>query len=68
MSRPSKRKNQPESIDNPRGHLPNYQTMRKRYVYCEMEDKENRTFGICLACDIPLCLVKERNCFQKHHI
>ena len=68
MSRPSKRKNQPESIDNHGGHLPDYQTMRKRCVYCAMEGKENRTFVICLACNIPLCLVKERNCFQKHHI
>ena len=46
MSRPSKRKNQPESTI----------------------DKENRTFVICLACNIPLCLVKKRNCFQKYHI
>ena len=30
MSRPSKRKNQPESIDNQGGNLPDYQTMRKR--------------------------------------
>ena len=64
MSRPSKRKNQPESIDNHGGHLPDYQTMRKRCA----EGKENRTFVICLTCNIPLCLVKERNCFQKHHI
>ena len=64
MSRPSKRKNQPESIDNHGGHLPDYQTMRKRCA----EGKENRTFVICLTCSIPLCLVKERNCFQKHHI
>ena len=28
MSRPSKRKDQPESIDNHGGHLPDYQTMR----------------------------------------
>ena len=68
MSRPSKRKNQPESIDNHGGHLPDYQTMRKRCLYCAMEGKENRTFVICLACNIPLCLVKERNCFQEHHI
>ena len=68
MSRPSKRKNQPESIDNHGGHLPYYQTMRKRCSYCAMEGEENRTFVICLACNIPLCLVKERNCFQKHHI
>ena len=68
MSRPSKRKKQPESIDYHGRHLPDYQTMRKRYAYCAMEGKENRTFVICLACNIPLCLVKEGNCFQKHHI
>ena len=65
MSSPSKRKNQPESIDNHGGHLPDYQTMRKRCAYCAMEAEENRTFAICLACSIPICLVKERNCFQK---
>ena len=40
MSRPSKRKNQPESIDNHGGHLPDYQTMRKRCAYCAMEGKK----------------------------
>ena len=39
--------------------------MRKRCAYCAMESKENRTFVICLACNIPLCLVKERNLFPK---
>ena len=68
MSRPSKRKNQPESIDNHGVYLPDYQTMQKRCAYRAIEGKENRTFVICLACNIPLCLVKERNCFQKHHI
>ena len=68
MSRPSKRKNQPKLIDNHGRHLPDYQTMRKRCAYCAMEGKENRTFLICLACNIPLCLVKEINCFQKHHV
>ena len=66
--RPSKRKDQTELIDNHGGHLPDYQTMRKRCTYCAMESKENRTFVICLACNIPLCLVKERKCFQNHHI
>ena len=41
---------------------------RKRAVLMSIEGKENRTFVICLACNIPLCLIKERNCFQKHHI
>ena len=68
MSRPSKGKNQPESIDNHGGHLPDYETMQKRWAYCAMEGKENRTLVICLACNIPLCLAKERNCFQKCHI
>ena len=68
MSRPSKRKNLPESIDNHGGHLPDYQTMGKQCAHCAMKGKENRTFVICLACNIPICLVKERNCFQKHHI
>ena len=68
MSRPCKRKNQPESIDNHGGHLPDYQTMRKRCTYCAIEGKENRTFVICLACSIQLCWVKERKCFHKHHI
>ena len=49
ISWPSKRKNQPESIDNHVGHLPDYQMMQKRCVYCAMEGKENRTFVICLA-------------------
>ena len=41
ISRSSKRKNQPESIDNHGGHLSDYQRMRKRCVYCAMESKEN---------------------------
>ena len=49
ISWPSKRKNQPESIDNHVGHLPDYQMMRKRCLYCAIEGKENRTFVICLA-------------------
>ena len=61
-------KNQPELADNHGGHLPDYQTMQKRCTYCAIEGKEHRIFVICLACNIPLCLVKERNCFQKHHI
>ena len=60
MSRPFKKTNQPESIDN--------HGARKQCTYCAMEGRENRILVICLACTIPLCLVKERNRFQKHHI
>ena len=34
MSRPFKRKNRPESIENHGGNLPDYQTMRTRCAYC----------------------------------
>ena len=40
MSRPSKRENQPESIDNHEGHLPDYQMIRKRCAYCEWRAKK----------------------------
>ena len=68
MARPSNRKKQPEWIDNHGGHLPDYKTMLKRCVDCAIEGKEKRIFVICLAFNILFYLVKERNCFQKHHI
>ena len=39
--------------------------MWKRCAYCAMQRKEDRTFVICLACNIPLCLVKEKKLFPK---
>ena len=54
MSRLSKKKNRPESIDNHGGHLPDYQTMQKRGANFAMVVKENRTFIIGLPCNIPL--------------
>ena len=61
MSRPSKRKNRPELIDNYLGHIPDYETMRKRCAHCAMEGKESKSFVISLSCNIPLLLVKEIN-------
>ena len=70
MSRPSKRKNQPESTDNHGGYLPDYQTMQKknaRNVQWRAK-KIGYSSSVCLFLPyIPLCLVRERNCFQKHH-
>ena len=40
VSGSSKSKNQPELIDNQGGHLPDYQTMRKRCAYCEWRVKK----------------------------
>ena len=68
MSRPSKRKNQLDSIDNQGGHLPDYQTMWKRCVYCAIEGKENRTTVICLACNTLSCLIKEKNVSKASHL
>ena len=58
MSRPSKRKNQPESIYNHEGYLSDYQTMRKRCAYCAIEGKENRTF-------VTIMLSKGKKLFPK---
>ena len=68
LSRPSKRKNTSVASNDHDGHLPEFQPTRKRCTYCSKEGKENRTFVVCLACDIPLCVVKDRNCFSKHHM
>ena len=54
ISRPSKKKNQPESIGNHGGCFPDHQTMLKRRAYSAMTIKENRTFVIGSTCNIPL--------------
>ena len=54
ISRPSKKKNQPESIDNHGGRFLDHQTMLKRGAYSAMTIKENRTFVIGSTCNIPL--------------
>ena len=68
LSRPSKRKSTSVASNDYGGHLPEFQPTRKRCTFCSKEGRENRTFVVCLACDIPLSLVKDRNCFSKHHM
>ena len=68
LSKPSKRKSTSFASNDHGDHLPEFQAIRKRRTYCSKEGKENRTFVVCLACDISLCLVKDRNCFSKHHM
>ena len=68
LSRPSKRKSTSVASNDHGGHLPEFQPTRKRCTYCSKEGEENRTFVVCLACNIPLCLVKDINCFSKHHM
>ena len=46
-------------------HLPQFQHSRKRCGYCYKEEFDRKTFARCTECN--LCLVKEQNCFLKHH-
>ena len=46
MSKPSKRKNQPELIDNHGEHLTDYQTMRKRCAYCVKKIEHSSSVGV----------------------
>ena len=48
-------------------HLPEFQSSRKRCKNCYKEGFERKTFVKCTECRVFLCLVKERNCFMKHH-
>ena len=68
MLRPYKKKQHSELINNHGGHLPDYKTMQRRCACCAMEGKENRTFVICFTSNIPLYLIKGKNCFQEHPV
>ena len=67
-SRPSKRRSlsQVSPADLPT-HLPEFEASHKRCFYCKNEGKENKTYVQCGICGVSLCLVKEGNCFLKHH-
>ena len=69
QNRPSKRRflEEPGPANLP-DHLPEYQVQRGRCHYCKIEGKDMKTFVKCTTCDLYLCLVKERNCFFKHHV
>ena len=47
-------------------HLPVFGA-RQRCYYCAAQDKESRTYASCDTCGVALCVLKERNCFYKHH-
>ena len=48
-------------------HLPEFQSSRKRCEYCYKEGFKWKSFVKCTEYRVFLCLVKERNCFMKHH-
>ena len=57
-------KHEPTEVPN---YLPEFQQNRHRCVYCYAGRIDRKTFVKCSECGVFLCLVKERNCFYKHH-
>ncbi|CAH1971723.1 unnamed protein product [Acanthoscelides obtectus] len=41
---------------------------RRRYAYCSTKkEKQIRTDWVCSVCNVPLCLTKNKTCFQDSH-
>lgn len=40
---------------------------RRRCAVCSSKQKQVSTFWLCLVCKVPLCLSKNKNCFQRFH-
>ena len=69
MTRPSKRKTlEPSLPKEVPTHMPEFQEKRMQCFYCQIEGLDHKTFVSCQTCGLYLCCVKERNCFQKHHM
>ena len=66
-SRPTKRRLTQVVTNESQSYFSEYQQTRQRGAYCSIGGIENRTFVMCIICDIPLCLQKEGNCFLLHH-
>lgn len=47
-------------------HQPERST-RKRCAHCSTKKEQVRTNWICTICQVPLCLGKEKTCFQQYH-
>ena len=68
-SRSSKRKSHEPSM--PREvptHMREFQEKQMRCHYRKNEGSDHKTFVSCEACDLHLCLTKDRNCFLNHHL
>ena len=66
-NRPTKRRLTQVVTNESQSHFSEYQQTCQRCAYCSIGGIENRTFVMCIICDIPLCLQKEGNCFLLHH-
>ena len=66
-NRPTKRRLTQVVTNESQSHFSECQQTCQRCAYCSIRGIENRTFVMCIICDIPLCLQKEGNCFLLHH-
>ena len=48
-------------------HLPGIRNARRRGAHCSTKAIEKRTKFYCLTCQVPLCIQKQKNCFQEFH-
>ncbi|XP_051170607.1 piggyBac transposable element-derived protein 4-like [Leptopilina boulardi] len=49
-------------------HLPTVLSTQRRCVCCSTKSIPCRTSFFCSTCNVPLCIKKEKNCFQKFHV
>ncbi|XP_063924603.1 piggyBac transposable element-derived protein 4-like [Zophobas morio] len=56
----------PEVRQNSSAHQPERST-RRRCALCSTSAKQVRTDWICSVCKVPLCLSKQKSCFQSYH-
>ena len=49
-------------------HLPEFRNIQRPCEYCYKEVINLKTYVKCTKCGIALYLIKERNCFKKHHL
>lgn len=48
-------------------HLPKYDD-KKNGTRCKLETCDQRTHIYCAKCNVHLCIMKDRNCFENFHV
>lgn len=48
-------------------HMPVFTDESKRCAHCSTKTEQKRTKWICKTCNVPLCLLPNRNCFLQYH-
>lgn len=48
-------------------HMPVFANESRRCAHCSTKEDQRRTKWKCMTCNVPLCLLPERNCFQRYH-